>query len=408
MVGAGYDARSMFRNVSVLLLIACPLAAEPLVFQTEHYRVEWGGARGTGEEYARLLEAAWPQYAKFFGAEPKLKEGERLRVRYFTTRERWVKALMADRAIPPGKAGGYYWPSTKTAYVFQQPTRSYTRTLLLHEAAHQFHYLARTKNKNPGLPWYTEGVAEYLAEHFWDGEKLELAVVQLVTLKDYPTAALATLKGGELVLDKKTPRPVGWALVRYLATKPHRRFKSLRKKFDAGAVNSFEKTIGRPKKVGPQVAQWLDGQQEPWAQVFNEWNGVGPKSIRGFAGVVSLCRIKQPTNELAATLIIPKDGRFKAGVVLEFKSPKDYTIALLDQRGTLHIQRRRDGRWKILERHDTLFVPKNKVPFVVARSRRGVSFTVCGKTFGPWESEGTTFGLALEACDVTFVDLEWR
>jgi len=179
MVGAGYDARSMFRNVSVLLLIACPLAAEPLVFQTEHYRVEWGGARGTGEEYARLLEAAWPQYAKFFGAEPKLKEGERLRVRYFTTRERWVKALMADRAIPPGKAGGYYWPSTKTAYVFQQPTRSYTRTLLLHEAAHQFHYLARTKNKNPGLPWYTEGVAEYLAEHFWDGEKLELAVVSL-------------------------------------------------------------------------------------------------------------------------------------------------------------------------------------------------------------------------------------
>jgi len=398
----------MTRNVFLLLLIACPLAAEPLILKSAHYRVEWGGARGTGEEYSRLLEAAWPQYAEFFGAEPKLKKDEKLRVRYFTTRKRWVKALMADRAIPPGKAGGYYWPRTKTAYLFKQPTRSYTRTLLLHEAAHQFHYLARTKNNTPGARWYTEGIAEYLAEHFWDGETLELGVVQLVTLKDYPAKALEALDKGELVLDEKTPRSVGWALLRYLATKPHRRFKALRRKLDAGAVNSFDKTIGRPKKVSPELARWLRDEQEPWAQIFNEWNGVGPKSIRGFANVVSMCRVKQPTDELAATLVIPKDGRFKAGLLLEFKGPKDYTIALLDQDGTLHIQRRREGAWRILERHGSLVIPEKEVPFVAARSAKGVLFTVCGRTFGPWKFEGETLGLALEACDVTFTGLEWK
>jgi len=355
-----------------------------------------------------MLEAAWPQYAEFFGSEPKLKKGEKLRVRYFTTRERWVKALMADRAIPPGKAGGYYWPTTKTAYLYQQPTRSYTRTLLLHEAAHQFHYLARTRNSNPQVPWYTEGIAEYLAEHFWDGETLELGVVQLVTLKDYPTAALATLKSGELILDETTPRPVGWALVRYLATKPHRRFQRLCKKLDAGAANSFDKTIGKPKKIHAELTTWLEREQEPWAQVFNEWNGVGAKSIRGFADVVSLCRVKRPTKELAATLIRPADGRFKAGVLLEYKDAKDYTVALLDQDGVLHIQRRRDGGWKILERHGSLVVPDQRIPFVAARSAKGVLFTVCGRTFGPWKFEGDTLGLALEACDVTFTDLEWK
>lgn len=166
--------------------------------------------------------------------------------------------------------------------------------------------------------------------------------------------------------------------------------------------------IGKSGKVGAEVAPWLEGQQEPWAQVFNEWNGVGPKSIRGFADVISCCRVKKPTNELAATLVIPKDGRFTAGVLLEFNDPKDYTVALLDQDGALRIQRRRDGGWTVLERHGSLVIPDTRVSFVTARSAKGVLFTVCGRTFGPWKFEGRTLGLALEACDVTFVDLEWK
>ena len=399
----------MGRSLTVVLLLNAGAAwAEPHVIESEHYRLEWGGARGTGEEYSRMLEAAWPQFTKFFGKAPKLKKGEKLRVRYFTTRERWAKALMADRAIPPANAGGYYWPATKTAYLYQQPTRSYTRTLLLHEVAHQFHYLARTRNSRPQVPWYTEGIAEYLAEHFWDGETLELGVVQLVTLKDYPAKARDTIGKGDLVLDEKTPRPVGWAIVRYLATKPHRRFKTLCKKLDAGAANSFKKLVGKADKVSAQLAPWLETQQEPWAQVFNEWNGVGPKSMRGFADVISCCRVKQPTNELAATLLIPKDGRFIAGLLLEFKDAKDYTVALLDQNGALRIQRRRDGAWSVLERHGSLVIPDDRVAFVAARSAKGVLFTVCGRTFGPWKFEGDTLGLALENCDVTFADLIWK
>jgi len=368
--------------------------------ETAHYRLEAEG--DNAKEQARVLEAAWPQFKAFFGAEPKTKE--RLRVRYFVTREAWVKALMADRAIPPGKAGGYYWPRTKTAYLYKQPTRSYTRTLLLHEAGHQFHYLARTKNSQPGAAWYTEGIAEYLAEHFWDGEELQLAVVQRVTLKDYPKSALQILKRDGLVLDDMTPRAVGWALVRYLATQDKRKFAKLRKRLDAGAKSKLRAT----KKLQAKLIAWLETQQEPWAQIFNEWNGVDEKSIRGFAGVVSMCRVKGATKRLEVSLVVPPDGRFKAGLLLEFKSAKHYTIALLDQRGTLNIQRRHDGRWTILERHQTPPLPAEKIPFLATRDAQGVHLTVAGHKFGPWKFEGDVLGLALEDCDVTFVGLDSR
>src|SRR5690606_4627791 len=87
-------------------------------------------------------------------------------------------------------AGGYYWPTNKTAYLFKQPTVYFTRMLFLHEVMHQFHHLARTKNKNPKAGWYTEGVAEYISRHFWDGEDLTLGILPIATLEDYAAKAL--------------------------------------------------------------------------------------------------------------------------------------------------------------------------------------------------------------------------
>ena len=57
--------------------------------ETAHYRLEAEG--DNAKEQARVLEAAWPQFKAFFGAEPKTKE--KLRVRYFATREAWVRSL---------------------------------------------------------------------------------------------------------------------------------------------------------------------------------------------------------------------------------------------------------------------------------------------------------------------------
>ncbi|MHC4448601.1 MAG: hypothetical protein ACYS0E_00490 [Planctomycetota bacterium] len=368
--------------VVLLLLLASPI-------ETTHYQLHSELDSGRSQEFARVLEAAWPEYTRIFGRTPKLENGQRLKVRVFKDRNGWAKAIRADAGIPPGKAGGFYWPRSKTAYLFDQPTRSYTRTLLLHEAAHQFHFLACTNNKQPGAGWYTEGIAEYAAEHFWDGEKLELGVVQLVTLKDYPHNASSGIG-----------RPHGWALVHYLAEREPKAFKRMRGKLDRGTKVKAKE----PKKF----RAWLKDNQEPWAQVFNEWNGVGPKSLRGFAPVMSLCRIKAPAQSLSARLRVPDNGRFRGGLLVEYKDPKDYTVVLIDQRGVLDVDRRRDGRWIKMQRFTDLKLPKDEIPLKAERGEQGVTVTVAGREFGPWDLGGKTLGLALDHSDLVFTELDWR
>jgi len=365
----------------VLLLLTAPV-------ETAHYELHFEGNPARGAEFARVLEAAWPEYRRIFGAEPALEKGQRLKVRVFADRNGWAAAIRADGGVPPTSAGGFYWPPTKTAFLFEQPTRSYTRTLLLHEAAHQFHYLACTHNRQPGAPWYTEGIAEYAAEHFWDGETLRLGVIQLVTLKDYPSKAAGD------------GRPRGWALVHYLATRDPRSLARLRRKLDRGVA------VEAPDPKG--FDRWLAAHQEPWAQVFNEWNGVGPKSLRGFAKVVSLCRLKAPVTSLHAELRIPSDGRFRGGLLLSYESAERYTVLLVDQRGVLDLHARRDGRWIPMRHESGLALPREAIPLRAERGAKGVTVTVAGRAFGPWDLPGATLGLAVDASDLVFTGLAWR
>ena len=53
---------------------------------TEHYHLVTSGPQEECDEWARMLEAAWPQYAAFFGAAPALAKDERLEVRFVETK----------------------------------------------------------------------------------------------------------------------------------------------------------------------------------------------------------------------------------------------------------------------------------------------------------------------------------
>ncbi|MHC5037287.1 MAG: hypothetical protein ACYTHM_08240 [Planctomycetota bacterium] len=165
------------RLAILLLLLSSPLARAGEKIHTvdsRHYKLFWEGSAEKAEEMSRVLEAAWEEFRKFFGTAPKLKKGERLLVRFFQKRAGWEAGIRKDGTNPPRSGGGYYWPPTKTAYLYRQPMRYYTRCLFIHEVAHQFHYLSRTGNRDPRVGWYTEGVVEHLAWHF----------------KDYPTKSL--------------------------------------------------------------------------------------------------------------------------------------------------------------------------------------------------------------------------
>lgn len=412
----------MRRAIPLLLLLSAPLRAEEVV-ETEHYTLHTEATPAEAQEMGRVLEAAWNGFKKYFGKKPRLKKGEKLVVRHFLTREPWAKAIAADGATPPA-AGGYYWPTSRTAYLYRQPTKYYSRVLLLHEAAHQYHYLARTDNKEPTVYWYTEGVAEYLSWHNWDGRKLELGVVPTVSLKDYAAAALAEATGDgfdfQSIVDGTNEAPgraVSWALYRWLATggkkgKPLPKFDTYRRKMDKGNKpgSLFRKMFGQPKAVQPDFVDWLRKNQQPWEQVFNEWMGLGPNTLRGFSRTRSVCRLKIPVNVLEATMVIEGKAKgWRGGMMLHYENPKNFSMAVIDWAGFVHVARYVNGSWRTLEKGEVPAVDHTKnLKFQLFRKGDQVTMMIGPIGFGPWELPGRYFGLAVERSDVTFKDISWQ
>lgn len=411
----------------VLLLVGLSLGPLPDVcadvhtIESAHYTLDFEGARSDAEEASRLLEAAWPAFRSFFGAEPKLAPGQKLRVRFYASREGWARGIRKDGTIPPRSAGGYYWPPTRTAHLFRQPTQYFTRVLLIHEAAHQFHFLARTRNKRPAAGWYTEGVAEHLSWHEWDGTRLKLGVLPGVSLKDYPASALKEMERKDFDLaavvagTRHASRPVSWALFRFLATgrdgAPLPGFKTFLRKMDAGGQPwpVFKQRFGRPGRLQPRLLAWLRDHQTPWAQVFNEWEQVGSEAFRGRAGVVSAARLKRPYTSLRATVDLPaRKRRWRAGLLLHWSSNDDYTVALVSARGTVQVDRRLGGRWRTLHRSRHPAPGATSRTFEATRQGGRVALRLDGRDVGAWSLPGGSLGLALDNGDLRFRAVRWR
>lgn len=391
------------------------------VVETTHYRLHFEGSKPDAEEAGRVLEAAWDGFAAWFGTTPKLEEGERLTVRFYATAGAWAAGIRADGTAVPHGAGGYYWPGTKTAYLYRQPTTYFTRVLLVHEAAHQFHFLTRTRNRSPKAGWYTEGLAEYLSWHRWDGERLVLGVIPGVTLKDYPAKALAELSvrdfdlGAILAGDGKPSRPISWALFRYLATgndgAPLPRFDVFRRKMDGGGRSRplFEKYFGRVGRFQTKLRAWLEAHQTPWAPIFNEWEQIGDGHFRGYAHVVTACRLKAAATRLTACLE-PSNARYwRAGLLLHWTSNDDYTVAMVTSWGGVRVDRRQDGRWVTLARRRLGRRPRGEpVAFEARRVDGAVRFTVDETEIGAFTLPGGSLGLCLERGDLRFERVHWE
>ncbi|MHC5010734.1 MAG: hypothetical protein ACYTG6_07240 [Planctomycetota bacterium] len=407
----------------LVLGIPTPARAEdgPVEVETAHYHLYAETSPAEAEEMGRVLEAAWTGFRAHFDAKPDLARDDKLVVRFAATREGWDRAIRADGATPPARGGGYYWPASRTAYLYRQPTRYFTRVLLVHEACHQFHYLARTGNRNPTANWYTEGIAEYLSWHTWDGEVLTLGVLPAVSLKDYAASAFGTVAGDAFDLEAfvegeaVAERALCWSLFRYLATgkdgEPISGFRRFCRRMDRGArpLPVFQRAFGRVADVRKRYVAWLEREQQPWAQVFNQWEGVGEGRMRGMAGVVSVCRLKADAASLATCLEPPDEGPWKAGLLLHYVDPADYTVALVRPDGTLRVDRRRDGRWERVAAVVGLEAEADGTWRLRARrDDEGVCLDVGTRTFGPWALPGRAFGLALDDCEMWFSHLAWE
>lgn len=114
------------------------------------------------------FDAAVPQWGKFFGIPIEKLQPWHLIGFVVEDRERFKAAGLWPGDLPEFPAGynlGHH------LWIFPQAGNYYTRHLLLHEGTHAVMqwYLGGS-----GPPWYSEGMAEWLALHRWSEGKLEL------------------------------------------------------------------------------------------------------------------------------------------------------------------------------------------------------------------------------------------
>ncbi|MCB0217931.1 MAG: hypothetical protein KDH92_14915, partial [Chloroflexi bacterium] len=303
-----------------------------------------------GREIGQLLEALHPQLTAHFGGAP----AEILRGGIYADRPSYVAALAADGIQDPG-GGGYYAPQTRKFYLFVQPSDHYSRQLTIHEATHQFHYLAGTENRGASGGWYVEGLAEYFGMHAWDGERLETGVVPWVTLEDYPAQALARFDArgqdlAALIADRGDwPRPPGWALVHFLMHTRPDEAKALFERLDRreDPTEAWEAVFGPVDGAWADAYRaWLVGHQQPWQEVWRAFQQWGD-ALEGKSGVNAIALLKQTPQRLAVE-IEPVSGSLRAGLVFGYRSSGDFHLFQVLADGRVWVLRFADGQWTFL------------------------------------------------------------
>ncbi|MCE9638386.1 MAG: hypothetical protein K8T90_22015 [Planctomycetes bacterium] len=399
-----------------------PAAAAPAAL-TEHFELTSTGPADESQEFSRVLEAAWPQLVAYFGAAPKLAKGERMRVRFFETQAEMSAAIVAAGGVSPGGAGGYYCPVAKTSYAWRQPSRWYTRTLLLHEVIHQFHLRGVAAGaKAMPVAWWTEGIAEHLSHHTWDGTTLRIGVVPPVSLEDRPAAAYAAALAPEfeiesILMDAPLDRPLAMHLVRYLATGDAGRSlpkaKELATAADRGepvTAKMLRRATGPTEGMLGRFRGWLRSAQQSLVVAFNEWDSRGADAVRGFAGVVGICRTREPMASVEATvsLAVPSPT-WRAGVLLEWTGAGDYVIGEIENGTRVRVDRLVAGAWT------TIFegpLPEGAggSPWLVRAERDGgnVVMRVGTAEVFRFESRPGPLGFCIDHCEADFAGIRMK
>ena len=116
-----------------------------------------------------VLDEAVNGLALFFGLSPE--DYKNWRVEAFLISDREPFEIFGALKRAPDFEHGYSLESR--VWIYDQKQAYYNRFLLLHELTHAFMNWT-FGDLNPR--WYSEGIADYLALHRWDGEKLTLGI----------------------------------------------------------------------------------------------------------------------------------------------------------------------------------------------------------------------------------------
>lgn len=378
-----------------------------LTATTTHYTLYAETSSADATDMARLLEASGAAFASWF---ERPQPTQKLKVNYYKDEPSWAAGLMADGIMVPAEAGGYYSPTTKTAYLYKQGNPYYSHVLLVHEATHQYHYITRLQGQ--ALPfWYVEGHAEYLSRHDWDGQCVRLGVTSLLSWEDLPSVAMGEgaidvpgLVGGSV----QGSRADAWALFRYLDTGSHEAgFKAFRDAFDANMNPSFASLVADPASLSAPLVAWVPTAQEPMKPIFTEWIHVGPHAVDVATPVYFSLALVKETNvsHFEAKFQVPPMGNWTVGAIVSYVDSQHYV-------GVVHGS---DGKVQTFTANGSAVwasagmapLPGGAVESIAVDFAGGMANVAFNGTAHSFPTPSARAGLAASDTSGHFVDVSW-
>jgi len=290
----------MVRGIPVVALLAAaaflpaapPAAAGDETKSSAHYLWNIHGDCPEAPELMKVAEAAWGQFAAYFGARP----GGKLEIEYFEKSADYASIITGKGAGAEGAGGvpaqGRYWYENKKVYQPRMERPWDTRQWLIVNLANQFMALGVIgKGKNTPT-WYSAGIVFHFALHRWDGKTLVTGV------DDDPAAAgrsiaqfAADAKEGkwdpmDAVNTDSKAYVEAWTAVHFLLSGADKgataRFKALERKMWEGmeARESVTLLFGAdPKKIRKSARDWILALPRPWAPVADVWERTSEDSF---------------------------------------------------------------------------------------------------------------------------------
>jgi len=122
------------------------------------------------DEFPIVFDAAIPEFCRYFELDEANYEQWRIEAFLMNDTERFVTLGVLQNV--PEFPNGYSMNSR--IWIHDNHIEYYNRFLLMHELVHAFMH-ATFGDLWPR--WYSEGIAEYLGLHYWDGSRIDLRVI---------------------------------------------------------------------------------------------------------------------------------------------------------------------------------------------------------------------------------------
>ena len=122
------------------------------------------------QDWVDLFDAAIDPWCDTLKIRPASTDGYRLAGMVMQDIERFKKCGLVPPDLPGFPAG---YSRGHEFWLFAQKDEYYTQHLLLHEGTHAF---MNWFHGSTGPPWFSEGMAEWVALHQWNGRRVKLAV----------------------------------------------------------------------------------------------------------------------------------------------------------------------------------------------------------------------------------------